>query len=133
MKYLERAADVMLKDRLDAFGAVLIEGPKWCGKTTTASQQAKSIIKMQDTDNAAEYLATAASQPSLLLRGANPRLIDEWQDAPVLWDAVRDTVDNRSDVGLYILTGSTVVDKTKIRHSGTGRIAKMKMYPMSLW
>lgn len=123
----------MLSDRLDAFGAVLLEGPKWCGKTTTASQQAKSIIKMQDTDNAAEYLATAATKPSLLLRGENPRLIDEWQDAPNLWDAVRDTVDNRSNVGLYILTGSTVVDKTKIKHSGTGRIAKMKMYPMSLW
>ena len=133
MNYLERAADVMLSDRLDAFGAVLLEGPKWCGKTTTASQQAKSIIKMQDTDNAAEYLATAATKPSLLLRGENPRLIDEWQDAPNLWDAVRDTVDNRSDVGLYILTGSTVVDKKKIKHSGNGRIAKMKMYPMSLW
>ena len=133
MNYLERAADVMLSDRLDAFGAVLLEGPKWCGKTTTASQQAKSIIKMQDTDNAAEYLATAATKPSLLLRGENPRLIDEWQDAPNLWDAVRDTVDNRSDVGLYILTGSTVVDKDKIKHSGTGRIARMKMYPMSLW
>ena len=95
MNYLERAADAMLSDRLDAFGAVLLEGPKWCGKTTTASQQAKSIIKMQDTDNAAEYLATAATKPSLLLRGENPRLIDEWQDAPNLWDAVRDTVDNR--------------------------------------
>jgi predicted AAA+ superfamily ATPase len=119
MEYLERAADVMLSDRLDAFGAVLMEGPKWCGKTTTASQQAKSIIKMQDTDNAAEYLATAATKPSLLLRGENPRLIDEWQDAPNLWDAVRDTVDSRSDVGLYILTGSTIVDKKKIKHSGT--------------
>ena len=133
MNYLERAADVMLSARLDAFGAVLLEGPKWCGKTTTASQQAKSIIKMQDADNAAEYLATAATKPSLLLRGENPRLIDEWQDAPNLWDAVRDTVDYRSDVGLYILTGSTVVDKNKIKHSGTGRIARMKMYPMSLW
>lgn len=89
----------------------------------TASQQAKSIIKMQDTDNAAEYLATAATKPSLLLRGENPRLIDEWQDAPNLWDAVRDTVDNRSDVGLYILTGSTVVDKNKIKHLGDGRYA----------
>ena len=113
MEYLERAADIMLSDRLDAFGAVLLEGP--------------------NTDNAAEYLATAATKPSLLLRGENPRLIDEWQDAPNLWDAVRDTVDNRSDVGLYILTGSTVVDKKKIKHSGNGRIARMKMFPMSLW
>ncbi len=123
----------MLKDRLDGFGAVLIEGPKWCGKTTTASQQANSIIKMQDPDNSAEYLATAATKPSLLLKGATPRLIDEWQDAPVLWDTVRNDVDGRTDVGLYILTGSNAVKKDQIRHSGTGRIAKMKMYPMSLW
>ena len=133
MDYLERAADRMLTDRLDGFGAVLIEGPKWCGKTTTASQQAKSIIKMQDPDNASEYLATAATKPSLLLKGANPRLIDEWQDAPVLWDTVRNDVDGRTDVGLYILTGSNAVNKEEIKHSGTGRIAKMKMYPMSLW
>ena len=133
MEYLERAADRMLKDRLDGFGAVLIEGPKWCGKTTTASRQAKSIIKLQDPDNAAEYLATAATKPSLLLKGSNPRLIDEWQDAPVLWDTIRNDVDGREDVGLYILTGSNTVKKDKIKHSGTGRIAKMKMYPMSLW
>ena len=133
MEYLERAADRMLKDRLDGFGAVLIEGPKWCGKTTTASKQAQSIIKLQDPDNAAEYLATAATKPSLLLKGANPRLIDEWQDAPVLWDTIRNDVDSRGDVGLYILTGSNAVKKEEIKHSGTGRIAKMKMYPMSLW
>jgi hypothetical protein len=133
MEYLERAADRMLKDRLDGFGAVLIEGPKWCGKTTTASKQAQSIIKLQDPDNAAEYLATAATKPSLLLKGANPRLIDEWQDAPVLWDTIRNDVDSRGDVGLYILTGSNTVKKEEIKHSGTGRIAKMKMYPMSLW
>lgn len=133
MQYLERAADRMLKDRLDGFGAVLIEGPKWCGKTTTASKQAQSIIKLQDPDNAAEYLATAATKPSLLLKGANPRLIDEWQDAPVLWDTIRNDVDSRGDVGLYILTGSNTVKKEEIKHSGTGRIAKMKMYPMSLW
>lgn len=133
MEYLERAADGMLKDRLDAFGAVLIQGPKWCGKTTTAARQAASVIKMQDPDNSAEYLATAATKPSMLLKGANPRLIDEWQDAPVLWDAVRNEVDNRSDVGLYILTGSNIVRKDHIRHSGTGRIARMDMFPMSLW
>lgn len=133
MDYLERAPDDLLRDFLDAFGAVLIEGPKWCGKTTTASQQAKSIIKMQDIDNAAEYLATAATQPSLLLKGPSPRLIDEWQDAPNLWDAVRDAVDTRADVGLFILTGSTVVDKKRIKHSGNGRIARMRMAPMSLW
>ena len=123
----------MLKDRLDAFGAVLIQGPKWCGKTTTATRQAASVIKMQDPDNSAEYLATAATKPSMLLKGATPRLIDEWQDAPVLWDAVRNEVDNRSDVGLYILTGSNTVRKDHIKHSGTGRIARMDMFPMSLW
>ena len=124
----------MLRDRLEAFGAVLIEGPKWTGKTTTAEQQAKSVIKMQDPDNALEYLATASSKPSLLLKGEHPRLIDEWQDAPVIWDAVRTSIDQSGGTpGLYILTGSNTVDNTQIRHTGTGRITRMMMYPMSLW
>ncbi len=124
----------MLRDRLEAFGAVLIEGPKWTGKTTTAEQQAKSVIKMQDPDNASEYLATASSKPSLLLKGEHPRLIDEWQDAPVIWDAVRTSIDQSGGTpGLYILTGSNTVDNTQIRHTGTGRITRMMMYPMSLW
>lgn len=134
MKYLARVADKMLQDRLEAFGAVLIEGPKWTGKTTTAEQHARSVIKMQDPDRAEEYLATAAAKPSLLLKGEKPRLIDEWQDAPMLWDAVRTAVDNAGgEPGQYILTGSNTVDKTKIRHTGTGRITRLKMYPMSLW
>lgn len=134
MKYLERVADRMLQDRLEAFGAVLIEGPKWTGKTTTAQQQAKSIIKLHDPDTIANYMATAETKPSLLLKGEQPRLIDEWQDAPVLWDAVRTAVDNEGGrPGQYILTGSNTVDKSKIRHTGTGRITRMKMYPMSLW
>lgn len=134
MKYLHRVADEMLQERLEAFGAVLIEGPKWTGKTTTAEQHAKSVIKLQDPDMADEYLATAAAKPSLLLKGDKPRLIDEWQDAPVIWDAVRTAIDNANGVsGQYILTGSNAVDKTKINHSGTGRITRMKMYPMSLW
>lgn len=133
MKYLKRTADRMLQELLDAFGAVLIEGPKWCGKTTTASRFAKSIIKLQDTDMRAEYLATAAFKPSLLLQGENPRLIDEWQDAPMLWDAVRTMVDERTTPGQFILTGSNAVDSTRIHHSGTGRIARMNMLPMSLW
>lgn len=134
MKYLHRVADEMLQERLEAFGAVLIEGPKWTGKTTTAEQHAKSVIKLQDPDMADEYLATAAAKPSLLLKGDKPRLIDEWQDAPVIWDAVRTAVDNANGVsGQYILTGSNAVDKTKIKHSGTGRITRMMMYPMSLW
>lgn len=125
--------DSLLRDNLDAFGAVLIEGAKWCGKTTTANQFAKSRIWIEDPDNREKYEATAQSMPSMLLEGEKPRLIDEWQDIPVLWDAVRTSVDRSDDVGLYILTGSTVVDKTQIRHSGTGRIEKMKMYPMSLY
>lgn len=133
MGYFQRTADTMLQDLLDAFGAVLIEGPKWCGKTTTATQFAKSIIKMQDTDMREEYLATATSKPSLLLKGDVPRLIDEWQDAPILWDAIRTQVDERGLPGQFILTGSNAVDKSKILHSGTGRIARMKMLPMSLW
>lgn len=134
MEYFFRVSDQMLRDRLEAFGAVLIEGPKWTGKTTTAEQQAKSVIKMQDPDNASEYLATASSKPSLLLKGEHPRLIDEWQDAPVIWDAVRTSIDQSGGTpGLYILTGSNTVDNTQIRHTGTGRITRMMMYPMSLW
>lgn len=133
MEYFERTADQFLANLLDAFGAVLIEGPKWSGKTTTAEQMAKSVIRLQDTDMRNEYLATAETKPSLLLQGATPRLIDEWQDAPVLWDAIRTMVDKLREPGQFILTGSNKVDKSKIRHSGTGRIAKMKMLPMSLW
>ena len=134
MEYFSRVSDQMLRDRLEAFGAVLIEGPKWTGKTTTAEQQAKSVIKIQDPDNALEYLATASSKPSLLLKGEHPRLIDEWQDAPVIWDAVRTSIDQSGGTpGLYILTGSNTVDNTQIRHTGTGRITRMMMYPMSLW
>lgn len=134
MEYFERVADRMLQERLEAFGAVLIEGPKWTGKTTTAEQQAKSVLKMQDPDMASNYLVTAETKPSLLLNGEQPRLIDEWQDAPVIWDAVRTAVDNAGGKpGQYILTGSNTVDESKIRHTGTGRITRMKMFPMSLW
>lgn len=133
MAYLPRIADQILKEYLEAFGAVLIEGPKWCGKTTTAEQQANSKLKLQNPDTRDGYLATAATRPSLLLDGITPRLIDEWQDAPTLWDAVRTAVDERQKVGQFILTGSNSVDKTNIRHTGTGRIARIRMFPMSLW
>ena len=132
-EYMPRIMDKQLKEYLEAVGAVLIAGPKWCGKTTTAEQQAKSVLKLQDPDKREGYLATAEVKPSLLLKGENPRLIDEWQEAPVLWDAVRNSVDERNEDGLYILTGSTSVDETKIRHSGTGRIARLIMHPMSLF
>lgn len=133
MKYLPRIADKELCRKLGYMGAVLIEGPKWCGKTTTASQQAKSIIRLQDPDTREAYLATARARPSNLLNGEPPLLIDEWQDAPMLWDAVRVAVDDRQKSGQFILTGSNTVDSEKIHHSGTGRIARMKMYPMSLY
>ena len=132
MKYLPRTIDDVLKKHLAAFGAVLLEGPKWCGKTTSAEQVAKSVIKLQDPDKREEYLTTASIKPSLLLSGAVPKLIDEWQDAPVLWDAVRTMVDKRAKPGQFILTGSNSVDKSKIVHSGTGRIARIQMFPMSL-
>lgn len=131
--YLPRIVDNILAERLEAVGAVLIAGPKWCGKTTTAEQQAKSVLKLQDPDKTQGYLKTAEVKPSLLLKGENPRLIGEWQMAPVLWDAVRSAVDERGEEGLFILTGSTTVDSSTIMHSGTGRISRMVMYPMSLY
>lgn len=135
MKYLKRIADAQLKLRLEAFGAVQIKGPKWCGKTTTAEMQAKSVVKMQDPDRREGYLATIRTKPSLLLKGETPRLIDEWQVAPLLWDAVRNTVDERQLKGQFILTGSTVTQDKEggIQHTGTGRISPMLMYPMSLY
>lgn len=134
-KYLSRIADKILDLRLEAFGAVEIAGPKWCGKTTTAERRAASVIKMQDPDRRAGYLATSRTKPSLLLKGATPRLIDEWQVAPVIWDAVRHAVDERREKGQFILTGSTVVDdeNDEIMHTGTGRITKMSMSTMSLY
>lgn len=138
MEYLKRIADGQLALRLEAFGAVQIKGPKWCGKTTTAEQQARSVIKLQNPDTRAGYLATARTKPSILLKGETPRLIDEWQDAPVLWDAVRNAVDERGVKGQFILTGSTVIDDNgeeaqRRMHTGTGRISPMTMYPMSLY
>jgi len=133
MEYFERIADQHLQERLKVSGAVLIEGPKWCGKTTTAEHQAGSILRLQDPDKRADYLTSAVTRPSNLLIGDTPRLLDEWQDAPVLWDAVRTMCDKRGLPGQFILTGSNTVDKTKILHSGTGRIARMQMLPMSLW
>ena len=132
-EYLSRVVDSELALRLEAFGATLIVGPKWCGKTTTGEQKAKSVLRMQDPDRSEGYLVTAGTKPSLLLKGKNPRLIDEWQVAPVLWDAVRTAVDQRQEEGLFILTGSTSVDSSRIMHSGTGRISRLKMYPMSLF
>ncbi|MCL2149074.1 MAG: DUF4143 domain-containing protein [Methanomassiliicoccaceae archaeon] len=132
-KYLSRIADGLLDSALEAFGAVLIDGPKWCGKTWTAKRHAASVLEMQDPDNAEAYLKMADTKPSLLLKGDVPRLIDEWQVAMVLWDAVRHAVDRRGETGQFILTGSSVPPNGIVKHTGTGRITRMTMRPMSLF
>ena len=132
MEYKKRVADEILEEKLESFGATLVTGPKGCGKTTTAKQKAKSIIEFQDEDKRIDYLSVANTQPSRLLLGEKPRLFDEWQDAPKIWGAIRKSVDDLQETGLYILTGSTsqTVDTP---HTGTLRISTMKMYPMSLY
>lgn len=132
-EYFPRYLDHKISEMLASVGAILIVGPKWVGKTTTATRHAKSVLKMQDPDMLKSYLATIEVKPSLLLQGEKPRLIDEWQVAPILWDAVRAKVDELNQTGLFILTGSTSIDRSKIMHSGTGRIARLVMYPMSLY
>jgi len=132
-KYLPRIADEKLNLQLQAMGAVLIVGPKWCGKTETAKQFAKSVLYMQDPDMAEHYRKMAEIKPSELLEGETPRLIDEWQDAPVLWNGVRHFVDKRGERGQFILTGSVVPKLAKDMHTGTGRIARMAMRTMSLY
>jgi predicted AAA+ superfamily ATPase len=132
--YRPRIADQLLRDRLRSAGAVHIVGPKWCGKTTTALRQARSALYFQDPDQRASLRRVAAEQPSLLLDGDKPRLLDEWQDAPTMWDAVRFAVDRDQAVGDFILTGSSVpIDTGQVRHSGTGRFSTLVMRPMSLW
>ncbi len=133
VKYLPRILDEDLEKYLTMIGAILIVGPKWCGKTTTGEQHAKSVLKLQDRDNYKTNMMWADIEPSRLLKGDKPRLIDEWQVAPVLWDSVRTSIDESDGYGLYILTGSTVVDEDTIMHSGTGRIYRMLMRPMSLY
>lgn len=132
-QYLNRIADKILQERLKTSGAVLIEGPKWCGKTRTATENSKSQLYMQDPDKTQSYLKAADIKPSLLLKGDIPRLLDEWQMAPVLWDAVRFAVDQRGEVGQFILTGSAVPRDNVVQHTGTGRISRMLMRPMSLY
>ena len=138
-------ADRLLAEKLEAFGAVLIEGPKYCGKTTLATQQARSILSMANTDTLGQNLALARTNISRLLAGETPRLIDEWQIAPQFWDAVRNEVDKRNEDGQFMLTGSAVPPKPKkdengniieeenIHHTGTGRISRLRLRTMSLW
>lgn len=134
MKYLHRVTDKLLAERLVAKGAVLIEGPKWCGKTTTAKKFSNSVISMDQPDMMKQYQSMAEISPQKLLEGEVPRLIDEWQIAPNLWNAVRYEVDQRYEMGQFILTGSAVppnLDETF--HTGTGRISRLKMRTMSLF
>lgn len=132
MEYKKRIADGLLALKLEAFGATLIVGPKGCGKTTTAKQKAKTIVEFQDEEKREGYLLIADTAPSKLLLGDKPILFDEWQDAPKLWGTVRKSVDDIGENGLYILTGSSS-QKVKTPHTGTLRISRMKMYPMSLY
>ena len=132
--YKSRIADRLLARKLAGKGAVLLEGAKWCGKTTTAEQIAKSILYMSESGKIEQNRQLAKINPSLLLRGDKPRLIDEWQVAPTLWDSVRFEADHNAGLGLFILTGSSVPpDMSEVIHSGTGRIGWLKMRPMSLW
>ena len=132
--YYDRICDRILSEKLEAKGAVLVKGAKWCGKTTTAAHIAKSVIYMEDPSKKKQYLAIADMDPAQLLQGEVPHLIDEWQLAPKLWDAIRFEVDQRDDFGQFILTGSAVPpDLSEISHTGTGRITSLLMRPMSLF
>ena len=133
-EYRKRIADDILARKLEGKGAVLIEGPKWCGKTTTAEQIAASILYMDDPEKKEQNISMSELNPKRLLKGETPRLIDEWQLAPKLWDAIRFEVDHRRELGQFLLTGSAVpVDTEEITHSGTGRFTWLTMRPMSLY
>jgi len=132
--YKNRIVDELLKKRLKGKGAILIEGPKWCGKTTTAKQIAASILDLGESSTLENAQTTLQVNPKMLLAGDTPRLIDEWQTMPALWDMVRSEVDNRQSFGQFILTGSSVPPQNdEMHHSGTGRIGRISMRPMSLW
>jgi len=136
MVYKKRLADSLLLTKLKTSGIVVIEGAKWCGKTTTAEQIAKSVVYINDPSNKQNYQEILELKPQIILQGDTPRLIDEWQDAPKLWDAARYEADHRDSMGQFIFTGSAVpgkLESTDIRHSGTGRYSWMTMRPMSLW
>ena len=132
MNYKKRIVDDLLDLKLESFGATLIVGPKGCGKTTSAKQKAKSFIEFQDEEQRENLLAVAKTSPSRLLLGDKPRLFDEWQDAPKLWGAIRKSVDDLGENGLYILTGSSS-QEVETPHTGTMRISRLQMLPMSLY
>ncbi len=133
-KYKQRIVDALLDRKLQGKGAVLLEGPKWCGKTTTAKKKAKTVLDLGNTVVLRDALEIYQVKPMSLLEGATPKLIDEWQSIPELWDMVRSEVDNRDEVAQFILTGSsTPIELEKLRHSGNGRIGRLNMRTMSLW
>lgn len=131
--YRPRLIDNIIDSYLEAFGAVCVEGPKWCGKTWTSSYHCKSEIMLGNPDGNFQNRQLAQMSPSLVLEGETPRLIDEWQEVPQLWDAVRYKVDQSGNKGKFILTGSATPNHKGILHSGAGRIAKLRMRPMSLF
>lgn len=131
--YIPRLLDDVLKKRLELYGAILITGPKWCGKSTTAKEYAKSVLELQNPRTRSNNLEIAKTRPDFLLEGEKPRLIDEWQDAPMLWDAIRYDVDNTGLKNQYILTGSVTPRDEEPKHTGTGRIVRLLMRPMSLY
>ena len=131
--YRPRLIDNIIDSYLEAFGAVCVEGPKWCGKTWTSSYHCKSEIMLGNPDGNFQNRQLAQMSPSLVLEGETPRLIDEWQEVPQLWDAVRYKVDQSGNKGQFILTGSATPNHKGILHSGAGRIAKLRMRPMSLF
>ena len=133
MKYITRVTDVVLAEKLQGLGGVMIVGPKWCGKTSTAEQFSNSAIYLDDLENGENNIQIASINPSMLLAGDSPRLIDEWQFAPGLFDVARREIDKRNKSGQFIFTGSTTPPKEKTRHSGTGRFSYVRMYPMSLY
>ena len=132
--YRPRVADAVLEKKLKTSAAVVVQGPKWCGKTTTSEQFAKSILYLADPETLKKNLLLAENDVKALLKGETPHLIDEWQEAPQLWDAIRFEADHRQGMGQFILTGSAVpVETDKMRHSGTGRFSWLTMRTMSLW
>lgn len=133
-RYLPRIIDDVLEEKLKSTGAVLLTGPKWCGKSTTAKRHSGSVVEMQDPETREQNALLAKVSPHAFLQGQTPRLIDEWQTIPFIWDAIRHEVDKRDDFGQFILTGSTSpIDDSGILHSGTGRFARVRMRTMSLY
>ena len=133
-EYKHRIADQLLASKLRSAGAVLIQGPKWCGKSTTAIQQAKSYLMLGNPQTLRDSRTLLNIDSSLIMNGKTPRLFDEWQTIPELWDTIRSEVDTRHELGQFILTGSAVpLETTQIQHTGTGRFAWLRMRPMSLW